>query len=97
MPHRAITMGVETILISRRCLLLATGAGKAEIMAQAIEGPMTSMISASALQLHPHCNVLMDEAAAGRLTKADCYKTTYHTDFSDESIRLSSSATIGTC
>lgn len=85
MPHCAITMGVETILNSRRCLLLATGEAKAEIIAQAIEGPMTSMVSASALQLHPHCIVVLDEAAARRLTKADCCRPSCWTDFHDES------------
>ncbi len=74
MPRRAITMGVGTILESRRCLLLATGEEKAGIVAKAIEGPITSMISATALQMHPHCIVMLDEAAAQRLTEADYYR-----------------------
>jgi glucosamine-6-phosphate deaminase len=74
MPHRAITMGVGTILDSRRCLLLATGAEKAEIIAKAVEGPVTSMISASALQLHPRCTVIVDEAASERLTQQEYYR-----------------------
>ncbi len=74
MPRRAITMGVGTILDARRCWLLATGEDKAEIVAKAIEGPLTSMISASALQLHPHCTVVLDEAAASRLQEADYYR-----------------------
>ena len=74
MPRRAITMGVGTILESRRCLLLATGEEKAEIVAKAIEGPITSMISATALQLHPHCIVMLDEAAAHCLMEADYYR-----------------------
>jgi glucosamine-6-phosphate deaminase len=74
MPRRAITMGVGTILDARRCWLLATGEDKAEIVAKAIEGPLTSMISASALQLHPHCTVVLDESAAGRLQEADYYR-----------------------
>jgi glucosamine-6-phosphate deaminase len=73
-PHRAITMGVGTILDSHRCLLLATGADKAEIVACAVEGPMTAMISATALQLHPHCVVVLDEAAAVRLKQKDYYR-----------------------
>ena len=73
-PRRAITMGLGTILDARRCLLLATGADKAEIAAQAVEGPMTGMVSASALQLHPRCVVVLDEAAAGRLKQADYYR-----------------------
>ncbi len=73
-PRRAITMGVGTILDSRRVLLLATGADKAEIIAKAVEGPVTSMISASALQLHPRCTVVVDEAAAARLTQQEYYR-----------------------
>jgi glucosamine-6-phosphate deaminase len=67
-------MGVGTILESRRCLLLATGPGKAEIIAKAVEGPITSMISATALQLHARCTVVLDEAAAGKLQAADYYR-----------------------
>jgi len=74
MPRRAITMGVGTILDCRHCLLLATGADKAEIVAQAVEGPMTSMISATALQLHPRCVVVLDEAAASHLKATDYYR-----------------------
>ncbi|MBM3830322.1 MAG: glucosamine-6-phosphate deaminase [Verrucomicrobia bacterium] len=74
MPRRAITMGVGTILEARRVLLLATGAGKAEIVAKAVEGPITSMISASALQMHAHCTVIVDEAAAAKLQGQDYYR-----------------------
>ena len=74
MPRRAITMGVGTILEARRCLLLVTGAEKAELVAQAVEGPITAMISATALQLHPRCTVIIDEAAASRLKCTDYYR-----------------------
>ncbi len=77
MPRHAITMGVGTILDSRRCVFLATGEEKAEIVAKAIEGPVTSMISATALQYHPRCTVVLDEAAAGRLKEADYYRWIY--------------------
>jgi glucosamine-6-phosphate deaminase len=73
-PRRAITMGVGTILECRRCLLLATGESKAGVIAQAVEGPITSMISATALQLHARCTVVVDEAAAGKLQAADYYR-----------------------
>jgi glucosamine-6-phosphate deaminase len=73
-PHRAITMGVGTILDCRRCLLLATGAEKASIVARAVEGPITSMISATALQLHPRCAVVVDEPAATGLQGSDYYR-----------------------
>ena len=74
MPRRAITMGVGTILDSRRCVLLATGASKADILARAVEGPITAMVSASALQLHPRCTIVVDEAAAAHLQGRDYYR-----------------------
>ncbi|MBN2507417.1 MAG: glucosamine-6-phosphate deaminase [Verrucomicrobia bacterium] len=74
MPRRAITMGVGTILECRRCLLLATGGAKAGIIARAVEGPITSMISATSLQLHPRCTVIVDEPAARQLQETDYYR-----------------------
>lgn len=74
MPRRAITMGVGTILESKECILLATGDEKAEVIAKAVEGPVSSMISASALQLHPCCHVVVDEAAASKLQNKDYYR-----------------------
>lgn len=79
-PRRAITMGVGTILESKRCLVLVTGAEKAMIVAQAVEGPITSMLSASALQLHPRCTVIVDEAAAARLEQREYYEWIFHNE-----------------
>jgi len=73
-PRRAITMGVGTIMESRRIVLLATGAGKAEIIARAVEGPITAMISATALQLHRRCVVVVDEPAAAALKEQEYYR-----------------------
>ena len=73
-PRRAITMGVGTILDARRCLLLVTGATKAEILAKAVEGPVTAMVTASALQLHPRCQVVVDEEAAALLQGKAYYR-----------------------
>jgi glucosamine-6-phosphate deaminase len=73
-PRRAITMGVGTIIEARRCLLLATGETKAAVVAKAVEGPITSMVTASALQLHPRCTVVVDEEAAAELTEKDYYR-----------------------
>jgi len=73
MPMRAFTMGVGTILDARRLVLLATGAEKAEIIAKAVEGPLTSMISSSALQLHPNAVVIVDEEAGACLTGRKYY------------------------
>lgn len=74
MPRRAITMGIGTILDSRRCILLATGEEKADIIAKAIEGPITAMISATALQLHQRCTVVVDEAAGSKLQEKEYYR-----------------------
>jgi len=79
-PRGAITMGVGTILECRRGLLLATGVEKAEIIAKAVEGPITSMISATALQLHAHCTVVVDEAAASRLEGSEYYRRIFATE-----------------
>jgi len=74
MPKRAITMGVGTILDARTVILLVTGKSKADILAKAVEGPITSMVSASALQLHSKCRVVVDEAAAAKLQAMDYYR-----------------------
>ena len=74
MPRRAITMGVGTILECRRLLALVTGRSKADILARAVEGPITSMVSASAIQLHPHCSVIADEDAASALRETEYYR-----------------------
>ncbi|MCC7492528.1 MAG: glucosamine-6-phosphate deaminase [Fimbriimonadaceae bacterium] len=80
MPRRALTMGVGTILEARRCLLLATGEEKAGIIAQAVEGPVTSMISATALQLHPRCTVIVDAPAAAHLQNQDYYRWVFENE-----------------
>jgi glucosamine-6-phosphate deaminase len=73
-PHHVITMGIGTVLAARRCLLLAFGAGKAAAVAKMVEGPVTALVPASALQLHPHATVLVDEDAAGQLALAAYYR-----------------------
>jgi len=72
-PIYAITMGVGTILEARKLLLLASGKNKADAVAAAVEGPVTAMITASALQMHPDCQVLLDEEAASQLKMRDYY------------------------
>jgi glucosamine-6-phosphate deaminase len=73
MPKQAVTMGVGTILDAKRVVLLATGKEKAEIIAKAVEGPITSMISATALQLHRSCVIIVDEEAAEHLKEKEYY------------------------
>ena len=69
MPRHAITMGVETILAARKCLLLATGKEKASIVRETIEGPITANVPATGLQSHPHCTIVLDKAAASALAR----------------------------
>jgi len=73
-PKRALTMGVGTIMDAHRIVMLVTGTAKAEILAKAVEGPITAMVTASVLQLHPRCTVIVDEAAAARLQGTDYYR-----------------------
>ena len=76
-PHHCITMGIGTILAARHCVLLAFGKNKARAIAEAVEGPITSMNPASALQFHPKTTVFLDEAAAAELKLKDYYRWVY--------------------
>jgi len=73
-PVYAITMGVGTILEARKIMLLASGRQKAPAVAAAIEGPVTSMITASALQLHRDAMCIIDREAASQLKMLDYYE-----------------------
>ena len=76
-PMHCITQGLGTILDARHLVLLAFGEAKAEAVAGAVEGPVTASLPGSAIQLHPHVTVVVDEAAASRLRFADYYRYTY--------------------
>jgi len=76
-PNSCLTMGIGTILDSRQCLLLAFGSHKADAVAAAVEGPVTSMIPASALQFHADAKVLVDEPAATKLKLRAYYDYAY--------------------
>ena len=73
-PIYAITMGVGTILEASQLVLVANGEKKADAVAKMVEGPVTSMLTASALQLHPDANVFIDEPAASKLAMRDYYE-----------------------
>ena len=76
-PRHCITMGVGTILDSKSVLLLAFGEGKADVVAKSIEGPITSMVPASVLQMHQNVTVLLDDKAASKLSRRDYYRDVY--------------------
>ena len=73
-PLHVVTMGIGTILQARHCLLVADGSAKADAVARMVEGPVTAMVPASALQLHPRATVIVDELAAARLSLRDYYR-----------------------
>ncbi|MBN2073188.1 MAG: glucosamine-6-phosphate deaminase [Actinobacteria bacterium] len=69
MPHFALTMGIGTILESRHALMIVNGIRKAGIVSEAIEGPLTSKVTASAIQLHPgKVTIILEKPAASKLT-----------------------------
>jgi len=73
-PHLSITMGIGTILDSKKVVLLATGEGKADAIKDMVEGPLAAICPASALQLHRDAVIVIDEAAASKLSDTDFYK-----------------------
>lgn len=68
-PRKAYTMGIGSIMKAKKIVLLANGAAKADAVAAMVEGPVTPQCPASILQFHPNVVVLVDEAAAAKLTK----------------------------
>jgi glucosamine-6-phosphate deaminase len=76
-PRHVVTQGIGTILEARHLVLLAFGEAKAAAVAAAVEGPLTAMVPASALQLHRHATVVIDEAAASLLSLSDYYRETW--------------------
>lgn len=75
MPHFAITMGIGTILEAKNILMVVNGSKKANILAKCLEGPITSQVTSSAIQLHSgEITVVIDEAAASKLTHSGRYK-----------------------
>ena len=73
-PRYCMTMGIGTIMEADRILVLAYGYRKAKAVAEMIEGPISSMCPASALQFHKRVIVIIDDQAASRLDHADHYR-----------------------
>ena len=68
-PKYAITMGIGTIMEAQEIILLASGKNKADALKKTVEGPITAMCPASALQLHRKATIIADEEAASLLDK----------------------------
>jgi glucosamine-6-phosphate deaminase len=66
-PREALSMGVGTILRARTVILMANGSRKADAVKATVEGPVTTRMPASLLQLHRHVELILDEAAASTL------------------------------
>lgn len=73
-PMHCITQGLGTILRAEHLVLLAFGEGKADAVAASVEGPLAARMPGSAIQLHPHATVVLDEAAASKLTLTEYYR-----------------------
>lgn len=80
-PMHCVTQGLGTILRARHLVLLAFGEAKARAVAGAVEGPVTASLPGSAVQLHPHVSVIVDEAAASQLAHADYYRSAWANRF----------------
>lgn len=76
-PTHCMTQGLGTILDADALVLVAQGEQKAAAVAAMVEGPLTSFVPGSALQLHEHATVIIDEAAACHLKLTDYYRYTY--------------------
>ena len=77
-PHHVVTMGIGTILESKMTILLAFGGNKADAIAKTVEGPLTAMVPASALQMHEKAKIIIDQEAATLLNKRDYYSFVYN-------------------
>jgi len=93
-PRKAITMGVGTILKTKRTIMMAWGEGKAPIIQKAVEGPITDQVPSTFLQKHPNALVVLDEAASSNLTRV---KTPWLLDSCDWNESLTRKAVVWLC
>jgi glucosamine-6-phosphate deaminase len=68
-PRYAVTMGIGTIMDSRSLLLLANKANKAHAISITVEGPVTALVPATVVQLHPKATIIVDQDAATDLKR----------------------------
>jgi len=93
-PKKAITMGVGTILKSKRIITMAWGEGKGPIVQKSVEGPMTDQIPATFLQKHTNTLIVLDDAAASQLTAV---KTPWLVDSCEWTDQLMRKAVVWLC
>ncbi|HGA1494940.1 TPA: glucosamine-6-phosphate deaminase [Streptococcus suis] len=68
-PKQAISMGIANIMAAKTIVLMAYGPEKADAIKATVEGPVTEGVPASVLQNHDDVVLIIDEAAASKLTK----------------------------
>jgi glucosamine-6-phosphate deaminase len=68
-PRLSITMGISTILNSKKIILMAWGVNKSKAVQKSLEGPSSEEVPASLLQQHEDTVFVTDEAAASELTR----------------------------
>ncbi|GAM20332.1 hypothetical protein SAMD00019534_035070 [Acytostelium subglobosum LB1] len=78
-PHQALTMGLSTLLAAKRVLLLAFSEGKAAVVQKTTEGEVSLQVPSSQFQKHANCSLIVDDAAAGELTRQKCPWTIHGT------------------
>lgn len=66
-PRKAMTMGIGNIMAAKQILVVVNGEAKADIVKKAFTGPVTPMVPASILQMHPNVIVVGDKAAMSKL------------------------------
>ena len=66
-PRQAMTMGIKSIMMARKILLVISGEDKADIVKEAFSGPITPQVPASILQLHPYVTLVGDRPALSKL------------------------------
>lgn len=76
-PRHCLTQGIATIMEARHIVLIASGRGKSQAVHHLVEGPISAMWPATALQFHPHATVLLDPGAAGRLQLAEYFRESH--------------------
>ena len=70
-PDKAITLGIGTMLTSKKIILMAWGEDKAKVVKAIAEGPMTPDCPASLLQAHEYISMYVDETAGSLLTRVE--------------------------
>ena len=68
-PRQAMTMGIKSIMMARKILLMVSGEDKADAVKRAFSGPVTPQMPASILQLHPYVTLVGDRAALSKLVE----------------------------